>query len=167
MFKFLKRRREDKEFDRLTRRGIFYYKAGNSVVKIDPLYAYIRIKAVGIDVMSEDVRGALRGDDKKLSEFAKNVRAAFGVEPYDVDSGRGFTIRELIRLYLAFYRYLAAVKKNAPLLRDFAPGLERRLEAISKEPGGKPDSDGTKSSSDSTLTPPSPSPSPDCVTWDS
>ena len=164
MFSFFKKRKLQREIDRLSRRGVFYFKTGDVFVKCDPLYTYMRLKEVGLDVMYEDLEGALRGNERKLHELTNNIRDAFNVEMYNVTTGQGMTALDLIRMYLAFYRYLNYLKKNVPLLHDFVPGLEERLESISNAPGGTVDFDGMKSSSDSISTPPKPSPLPDLQT---
>lgn len=161
MFGCFKRRKQRKEFEKLSSRGVFFYQIGDIVVKADPLETYCRLKEVGLDVMQEDIEGALRGNNKKLLEIAKNIRDAFGIMPYELDHNEGATILDLIRMYLTFYRYLGYLKKNVLLLREFAPGLEQRLDYIFNKLGEGSGYTGESSSSDSTSTPTQPSPSQD------
>ena len=113
-----------------TKQGVFFYQLGKNKVTADPLDAYVRIKRVGLDVMFEDVQGALRGDEKKLEVLANNICEAFQVTKYDPKTGKGWPVLHLIRLYLAYYRFLDALKKNVTLLHVFAPVLEGPAKKI-------------------------------------
>lgn len=150
--------------NRYSRRGVFYYRMGKTVVKIDPLLAYVRLKEFGLDVMYEELKGALKGNDAKLKVFVKRVCGAFNVSPYDPTTDRGYTALDLIRLFEAYGRYLSGLKKNVTLLRDFAPGLEERLNDIFSDSPKASESTGESSLLDSTSTPPEPSPTPDSPT---
>lgn len=158
---FFKNWRQRNEITRLSRRGIFYYNVGKVTVKLDPLSAYIRLKEIGVDVMSEDVRGLLRGDSAKLRDFTENVQKAFRLTSYNETTGKGVTCLDCIRIYFAFYRYLEALKKNVTLLRDFAPGLEQRLKSLYEITPERKDSEETSSLLGSTPTLQTRSPSQD------
>ena len=158
---FFKKRKLQKELAQLSRRGVFYYQIGDAVVKTDPLLAYVRLKETGLDVMFEDLKGALKGNEAKIKNFAQCVCGAFDVEPLDLRTGRGLTFLDMTRLFMAYMRYLEALKKKVILLRDFAPDLGARLKSIYGDTPEQSSSTGGNSLSDSTPTPPQDSPLPD------
>lgn len=161
---FFKKRKLRKEFDNLSRRGVFFYQTGDLVVKADPLQTYVKLKETGLDVMYNDLKGALRGNEAKLKAFAQYVCGAFNVDQYDVKTGAGLTTLDLIRLFMAYMRYLGSLKKKVILLQDFAPDMEARLKSIFENTQEVSDSTGGNSSSDSTSTQEAPSPSQDSPT---
>lgn len=158
---FFKKRKTKKYLAQLSRRGVFYYQIGETVVKADPLLAYVRLKEIGLDVMFEDLKGALKGNEAKIKNFAQCVCDAFNVRPIDLNTGIGLTFLDMTRLFTAYVRYLEALKKKVILLRDFAPDLEARHRSIYEDTPEQSDSTGENSLSDSTPTPPQDSPLPD------
>lgn len=145
------------------RRGVYYYETTDgAIIRADPLQTYAKLKEIGFDVLSEDVNGALAGNEKKILSFTNGVCNAFGVIPYNATLNKGVTTLDCIRLYLGFYSFLATLKKNVIFLRDFAPRLEERLASIYASPGAVSESPTLdSSSSESTSTSPEPPQQPD------
>lgn len=140
-----------------TRRGVFFFETPRGrVMRVDPLLTYAKLKEIGFDVMTERVERVMRGDPVAIREFGDAIQAAFGVRPFNGANSEGMTILDALRLYLGFYSFLAALKKNLFILREFAPSLEERLgylqNASLKERSATSTSTPETSSSDSTST---------------
>lgn len=163
LFDLLKARKRARRQSYDFRRGVYYYETTDGVIiRADPIQTYAKLKEIGFDVLTEEINGALAGNEKKIRSFTDGVCAAFGVVPYNATLNAGVTTLDCVRLYLGFYSFLATLKKNVIFLRDFAPRLEERLANIYASPGAvselkTPDS----SSSESTSTSPEPPQPPD------
>jgi hypothetical protein len=115
-------------FEKDLREGIYNFEMNDGqTIRVDPLLTYVRLKELGLDVMSENIEGALKGKEEKTRIFLKSVCDAFGVDAFNQPRGSGLTVLDAFRLYLGFYRFLEALKKNITFLRDFAPSMEERL----------------------------------------
>ena len=158
---FFKKRKLRRELDEMSRRGVFYFKIGDTVVKTDPLVAYVKLKEIGFDVMYDDLEGALSGNDAKLKNFAKCVCDAFNAQPLDLETGAGLTMLDCIDLFAKYTEYLSGLKKNVTLLHGFAPDLQRFLDLLSDGIYDDFDSIGEDSLSDSTSIQPTPLPTQD------
>lgn len=127
-FKIYQRKKRDKLYEKDIREGIYNFEMNDGrTIRVDPLLTYVRLKELGFDVMSENIDGALKGNEAKTRTFLNAVCDAFEIEAFNQPRGRGLTVLDAFRLYLGFYRFLEALKKNITFLRDFAPSMAERL----------------------------------------
>ena len=127
-FEIYRQKKRDKRYEKDIREGIYNFEMNDGrTIRVDPLLTYVRLKELGFDVMGENIDGAMKGDGVKTRTFLQAVCDAFEVDAYNQPRGGGHTVLDAFRLYLGFYRFLEALKKNITFLRDFAPSMGERL----------------------------------------
>ena len=152
-FRLYRNYKRNKQLETDTLNGIYFFEVrGRLFTKVDPMIAYIKLKEYGFDVFGEDVEGVVKAIPSRTRAFLTAVCKTFDLTEYDPKTNTGITVCEALRLYLGFFRFITALKKNVFFLRDYLPSLEDRLRGLSANMRGNSDSTDDSSKLDSTKT---------------
>lgn len=150
-FKLFRNYKHNKELETDTLNGIYFFEVRDRVfTKVDPMIAYIKLKEYGFDVFGEDIKGVVKAIPSRTRAFLTAICKTFDLTEYDPKTNTGITVQEALRLYLGFYWFLNALKKNVFYLHDYLPSLEDRLNALLGDTRESSDSTDDSSKSDST-----------------
>lgn len=152
-FRLYRNYKHNKELEIDTLNGVFFYEiVGRCFTKVDPMLAYVKLKEHGFDVFSEEIEGVIKANPTRTRAFLKAVCETFGLSEYDAKTNTGITVHEALRLYLKFFWYLLALKKNLSYLQGYLPSLDDRLNVILRSMHENSVSTDDLSKSDSTST---------------
>ena len=152
-FNLYRNYKHNKELETDTLNGIFFYEIrGRLLTKVDPMIAYVKLKEHGFDVFGEEIEGVLKAIPTRTRSFLTAICQTFNLTEYDPKTNTGITVHEALRLYLSFFRFIEALKKNVFFLQGYLPSFEDRLNALSKTMRGDSDSIEDLSKSDSIST---------------
>lgn len=127
-FRLYRNYKHNKELETDTLNGIYFFEIrGRLFTKVDPMLAYIKLKEYGFDVFGEDIEGVVKATPSRTRAFLTAICKTFNLTEYDPKTNTGITVHEALRLYLGFFRFLMALKKNVFYLHEYLPSLEDRL----------------------------------------
>lgn len=155
MFEKAKRKKEKRE---AAYRDVFLYEKGDEVYTFDPLQTYVNIKETGFDVFGKELTGVMRGDPFQTKRFVDSIGKAFNITRFE-DDKKGFTVFEMVELYVEFFMFVEFLKKKHTLLAVSAPSTEQlRQVLMNAKYGEQQDSEESATSSDSPKTSQEPPP---------
>lgn len=151
-------KRFTKEKRKALSRDVFYYEKGDKLVKFDPLQVYINIKETGFDVFGKELNGVMRGDPFQTKRFVDSIGKAFNITRFE-ENEDGYTIMEMVDLYIQFFSFIEYLKKKHTLLAVSAPSTEQLWQVLETKPSEEQQgSEENVSSSDSPNVSPPPPP---------
>lgn len=152
-FRLYRNYKHNQELETDTLNGIFFFEInGRLLTKVDPMLAYVKLKEYGFDVFGEDIEGVVKAVPSRTRAFLVAICKTFDLTEYDPKTNTGITVHEALRLYLEFFHFVTALKKNVFFLHGYLPSLEGRLNVLLGNMRENSDSTADSSKSDSTST---------------
>jgi hypothetical protein len=94
------------------RRGLFVFREGRRVRRVDPLAAFRAIHNDEEYHVENTPRLMEAGDDEAMAITTRMLGRAFGVSLYDETTGEGMTQGEALAMFQSFLWYIEDLKKN-------------------------------------------------------